>query len=109
MGEPIKDRPDQVRDAARLLFAAVLAFVGILVTPRMLYVFGGDWSVFVLSRGEWLLIGAIGIVPSLLAWWRGHPYLWPIVAINVLLGWNLIGYVAALAWALVPLHRGSNR
>ena len=38
--------------------------------------------------------------PSLLARSRGHPQLGPITIINLFFGWTLIGWVAALAWAV---------
>jgi hypothetical protein len=39
-------------------------------------------------------------LPSIVASKRDHPQLVAIIALNVLLGWTLIGWVAALVWAL---------
>lgn len=39
------------------------------------------------------------ICPSIVAFSRSHPNRVPIVVVNLLLGWTLIGWVAALAWA----------
>lgn len=50
-----------------------------------------------------LLIGlllALYVLPSGLALYRGHPNTAPIVVVNLLLGWTLLGWVAALAWSL---------
>lgn len=40
------------------------------------------------------------LAPTLIASRRGHPNSGPIVVVNVLLGWTLIGWVVALAWSL---------
>ena len=38
--------------------------------------------------------------PSFIALARGHPNCIPIVVVNLSLGWTVIGWVGALAWAL---------
>ena len=38
-------------------------------------------------------------VPTALAVCREHRQMAPVIIVNVLLGWTLIGWVAALAWA----------
>jgi hypothetical protein len=39
-------------------------------------------------------------LPALIARERSHPNVEAIFAINLLLGWTLVGWVVALAWAL---------
>src|SRR5262245_3888690 len=39
-------------------------------------------------------------VPTSVAILRGHPKLGPIILVNLLLGWTLVGWAVALAWAL---------
>lgn len=39
-------------------------------------------------------------IPYYLAGARNHPNKYPILAINLFLGWSLIGWVIALVWAL---------
>lgn len=39
-------------------------------------------------------------IPSVVAWKRNHPQKTPIIALNVLLGWTLLGWVGALVWSL---------
>ncbi|MBF0549551.1 MAG: superinfection immunity protein [Deltaproteobacteria bacterium] len=56
-----------------------------------------------------LIALAIYVLPSIIAFLREHPYAFPICAINILLGWSIIGYVAALVWAVWPLHRRYDR
>lgn len=38
-------------------------------------------------------------VPTAVALMRGHPNAAPIVVVNLFLGWSLVGWVVALAWA----------
>lgn len=41
-------------------------------------------------------------VPIFIAMLRRHPSVRSIAAINILFGWTIIGWVAALAWSLMP-------
>lgn len=46
-----------------------------------------------------ILFGMIAyFLPSILAWNKGD--FWSVAAVNFFLGWTLIGWVVALAWAL---------
>jgi hypothetical protein len=48
-----------------------------------------------------LAFGAVFyFVPTSVAILRGHPKLGPIIFVNPLLGWTLVGWAVALAWAL---------
>ena len=54
-----------------------------------------------------LIIGAlIGVfiffhfIPYYIASARNHPNKYPILAINLFLGWSIVGWVVALVWAL---------
>lgn len=56
---------------------------------------------------QWLLLcagGVIGIfvylLPSVVAGLRSHRNVPALLALNLLLGWTIIGWVAALVWAL---------
>jgi predicted membrane channel-forming protein YqfA (hemolysin III family) len=40
------------------------------------------------------------ILPIIIAAYRGHKNTGPIVAVTLLLGWTLVGWVVALAWSL---------
>jgi DNA-directed RNA polymerase subunit RPC12/RpoP len=47
-----------------------------------------------------LLIGLLFyMMPTIIAWYRKHPNLPAIGALNLLLGWLFVGWVAALVWA----------
>lgn len=51
---------------------------------------------------EILIIGAaLYLAPSAVALLRRHPRKVAIIALNLLLGWSGIGWIAALAWALI--------
>lgn len=54
-----------------------------------------------------LLIVVLYFVPTLIANSRGHPN-WPaICALNVLLGWTVLGWVASFVWSLTAVRRSS--
>jgi hypothetical protein len=59
--------------------------------------------------GEALSIGIALVVvyflPALLAITTDHRQKAPILALNVLLGWTIIGWIAAMEWATRPLSR----
>lgn len=77
--------------ALKLVFVAVALFVGVpLVVGSM------GWS------GSALVIYAI---PSIVAMVRRHRNDLAIGATNLLLGWTLIGWVAALVWSLTDNTR----
>jgi len=49
----------------------------------------------------WLgVIWFVYVFPSFVADKRYHRQRWAILALNLLLGWTFIGWVAALVWAL---------
>jgi hypothetical protein len=47
------------------------------------------------------------LIPTGVAWWRSHHQLMAIAALNVLLGWTVLGWIAALVWALTVVRRVS--
>jgi len=49
--------------------------------------------------GLLLSLLALYFLPSLVALERKHRQFWPIVILNLFLGWTLIGWVAALVWS----------
>lgn len=49
----------------------------------------------------WLIIiGGAYLFPTTVAGWRHHRNGLAIAALNILLGWTLLGWVASLVWAL---------
>ncbi len=67
-------------------------------------------ATFSLAAVGWLILGTIGLVvyclPSFIAFHRQHTYRFPLLAINLLLGWTLLGYIAAMVWACWPKTSG---
>jgi len=53
-----------------------------------------------------LLIG-IYLLPTLIAYKREHHNRHAIAALNILLGWVLLGWVGALVWSLTAVDRPS--
>ena len=47
------------------------------------------------------LIISLYFAPTIVAFTRGHPNRVPIMIINILAGWTLVGGVVALAWAFM--------
>ena len=39
-------------------------------------------------------------IPSLVALARGHQKWWAIIALNLFLGWTVLGWILALVWSL---------
>lgn len=58
-----------------------------------------------LLGGAGLLVLAIGlyVIPVVIACRRGHPNALPIAVLTLLLGWSLVGWVAALVWSLTAI------
>jgi hypothetical protein len=52
-----------------------------------------------------LILGIIYVVPSIVAFRRGHPSRWIILVINLAFGGTIIGWGVAQAWALHAVHR----
>lgn len=53
------------------------------------------------------LIVLIYFIPSFIAAKRNHHQFGPIVVINILLGWTLLGWAAALAWSVSAVRRSA--
>ena len=47
----------------------------------------------------WSAIAAFCLLPSIMAFQSGHAKRWPILLVNLLLGWTVIGWLATLVWA----------
>ena len=45
---------------------------------------------------------AVYLAPAAIAWFRFHSHAAAIAALNVFLGWTLLGWVVALVWAFLP-------
>lgn len=50
---------------------------------------------------------AIYALPALLAWSMGSPQRIAITLVDLLLGWTIIGWIAALIWAVMSENGGS--
>jgi Superinfection immunity protein len=106
------ERQRQAGSAKRALaiFGAliVLAVVGIASSNVTKPSPSKPSSIFAGSPAELFIcifVLPIYFAPSVIAIRRGHPNVAPIVVINVLLGWTLVGYVAALAWSVCAMQR----
>ena len=55
--------------------------------------------------GACLLGLLVYLIPSVVAFSRGHPNAVAICAVNILLGWFFIGWVVALIWSFTAIDR----
>lgn len=72
--------------------------------------FTGAYTGGGIPKGFVMIIACFGvyILPSMLAWKRGSSRRWKITAINVLLGWTVIGWIVSmvLTYAYEPPPEG---
>jgi len=72
--------------------------------------FTGAYTGGGIPKGFVMVIACVGvyILPSMLAWKRGSSRRWKITAINVLLGWTVIGWIVSmvLTYAYEPPPAG---
>ncbi|MBN6741407.1 superinfection immunity protein [Acidithiobacillus sp. MC6.1] len=47
-----------------------------------------------------LVSALIYLLPALLAFAMGHPHPWGVLLVDLVLGWTIMGWIAALVWAL---------
>jgi hypothetical protein len=47
-----------------------------------------------------LVIAVLFVLPTTIAFWKGHKYRWIILFINVVFGFTLIGWFGALIWSI---------
>ena len=71
-----------------------LALVTALATPAMAS-YGDAISLY----GEFVCLVCLYILPGLVASMREHRQMLAIWMLNILLGWTLLGWVAAMVWA----------
>jgi len=66
---------------------------------------GGDDGAVVLLVVVGLAALAIYLLPSIVAFSRGHPNRWVILVINVAAGVTVLGWLLTLAWSAQAIHR----
>lgn len=53
----------------------------------------------------WLTASALYFIPMAVAFYRNHHSKGAITALNVILGWTGLGWIAALIWSLTGVRR----
>jgi hypothetical protein len=56
-----------------------------------------------------LVLASLYLLPSIFAFGRGHQQRGTIAVINLFLGWTIIGWIVALAWAWGGLEEPRRR
>lgn len=84
---------------ALMLFAALVAVLVVILVRR-----GGPGEAesarATAAVGGFVCLGLLFyFIPTIVAVMRGHPNTPSIVVVNFFLGWSLVGFVVALAWA----------
>lgn len=88
----------------RIVLVIFLMFPSFLVAKEA-DVLGGTFCFFFT-----FLVGfGFYFLPSIIAGARSHPNMVPIVVVNLFLGWLLVGWVIALAWAFTAYDPPSRR
>jgi hypothetical protein len=59
-----------------------------------------------MSTALWLLVY---FLPAIIGFYRKHHKAWGIFALNLLLGWTVLGWIAAMVWAAMPESVLTNR
>ena len=78
----------------------VLAVVALTLAPRYIDDFGTTvWAYLI-----WAVLIAGYFLPTIIAWRRKHHNLGAIIAVNLLLGWTLLGWLIALIWSLTAVR-----
>jgi hypothetical protein len=67
----------------------------------------GDWGEGKLLETALFLL--IYFVPSIVGFYRKHHKKWAIFALNLILGWTVLGWIAAMVWAAIPASVLKNR
>ncbi len=52
-----------------------------------------------------IVVLAVYFLPGIVAVERKHPQATAIFALNLLLGWTILGWIAALVWSLTAVRR----
>jgi hypothetical protein len=58
--------------------------------------------------GLLIILAAVYLLPTLIALSRQHQNAFAIAALNILLGWTLVGWIGSLIWALTAVARRAN-
>lgn len=105
----IENQPGKVSAAFECVEPSVfpLGNKGMRMLPMM------HWMVDSRSGFLFLLVVAFVVaavtyaIPIFLAWTMGSPYLTAITLLDLLLGWTILGWIAALIWAIASGNGGT--
>lgn len=55
-----------------------------------------------------IILAVIYMIPTIVAFWRGHPNRWVILLLNIFLGGTGIVWFGCLIWACMAVHVSNN-
>jgi Superinfection immunity protein len=93
---PGMTREETIKKKTRQGLTAGAALVVLIIASVVWNGSGDD------TQGVMRGLGLIGVyfVPTIVAIGRKHPQIAPIVLINLLLGWTVLGWIGALVWSV---------
>ena len=65
----------------------------------------GAALLFLLMILFWIASIALYFLPTVVALWRHHPQIGPIIVIDFLFGWSIVGWIVAMAWSVSHINR----
>lgn len=100
-----------LRKAGLVVFGGLAAIVAVAAALKALFVLltGGSIAGPDLSLTDVGVLAALAFVyfiPTLTAWKAKHHQLQAIAILNTLLGWTILGWIAALVWAAMKPAKG---
>ncbi|MEJ5087167.1 superinfection immunity protein [Brucella pseudogrignonensis] len=103
-----------IRKLQRLLPRSCIAVTSCLILPSQAWAAQGAFDSLLITLAFIVLILVIllvAFIPTIVAFRREHPNRWLIFVVNLAFGGTVVGWVAALVWALHYAHiseEGSN-
>jgi hypothetical protein len=114
--EPVMQSPRRKAEAVRSA-SAVSSVIGIVALSGILLIFAMAVVPAIIASGSdgqhvepggiilLFVIGGIYLLPTIIASVRSHQQVAAIAALNILLGWTLLGWVIAFVWSLTAVRQ----
>ena len=93
------NHPQSTREPGQSLSNFIEVIGSIIIVIILAAAFGADQGTLIVLGTALIAIGTY-FLPATIAFCRSIPNKWSIFALNLFLGWTLIGWVASLVWSL---------
>ncbi len=105
---PPSSPPSKGRGAVKIILLMILVGIFLLAVSSQDEQAKGEASEMALYVVGFILSVYIYFIPAITAHRRNHRSRESITLLNIFLGWTLVGWVAALVWAVNPTNPASN-